>query len=51
MRTARRIVVGLFIGLLLVPISPHLTWAAQGSGQLDPAFGVRGKVLTDFGGF
>jgi len=50
MRIARRIVVALVTGLFLVSISSHLTWAAQGSGGLDPTFGVRGKVLTDFGG-
>jgi uncharacterized delta-60 repeat protein len=50
MSTARRIVVALVTGLFVVAISTHLTWAAERSGQLDPAFGVRGKVLTDFRG-
>ena len=47
---ARRIAVALVTGLFLVSISSHLTWAALGSGRLDPAFGVRGKVLTPAGG-
>jgi uncharacterized delta-60 repeat protein len=50
MLTARRVVVGLVTSLFLVSISSHLTWAAGGSGGLDHTFGVRGKVLTDFGG-
>ena len=50
MRTTRRIVVVLVTGLFIVSISSQLTWAAEASGQLDPRFGVRGKVLTDFSG-
>jgi uncharacterized delta-60 repeat protein len=50
MWTARRIVVALVTGLFLVSISSQLTWAAPKSGGLDPTFGVRGKVLTDFSG-
>jgi uncharacterized delta-60 repeat protein len=48
MWTARRIVVALVTGLFLVSISSQLTWAAPGSGGLDPRFGVQGKVLTNF---
>jgi uncharacterized delta-60 repeat protein len=50
MWTARRIAVALVTGLFLVSISSQLTWAAGGSGALDPTFGAGGKVLTDFGG-
>ena len=47
---ARRNVVALLTGLFLVATSSHLTWAAGRSGRPDPAFGDRGKVLTDFSG-
>ena len=48
MGTARRIAVSLLCWLFLLSISSHLTWAAGRSGRLDPSFGVRGKVLTNF---
>jgi uncharacterized delta-60 repeat protein len=49
MGTARRIAVSLLCGLFLVSIPSQLTWAAGRVGRLDPSFGVRGTVLTDFG--
>jgi hypothetical protein len=41
-------VVALVTDLFLVLISSQLTWAAGEGGGLDPTFGVRGKVLTNF---
>jgi uncharacterized delta-60 repeat protein len=49
MGTARRIAVSLLCGLFLVSIPSGTTWAAERVGRLDPSFGVRGTVLTDFG--
>jgi uncharacterized delta-60 repeat protein len=50
MTTARRIAVALLSTLFLASIPSQLTSAAGKAGRLDPSFGFRGVVLTDFNG-
>jgi uncharacterized delta-60 repeat protein len=50
MSTARRIAVALLSTLFLASIPSQLTSAAGKAGRLDPSFGFRGVVLTDFNG-
>jgi uncharacterized delta-60 repeat protein len=50
MSPARRIAVALLSTLFLASIPSQLTSAAGKAGRLDPSFGFRGVVLTDFNG-